>query len=102
MTDTEITALVEWAEATVGDPTADDGCRVCGYPPCDDIHMTLPHRHAYVDPRPIAMLAVIGRQLLDERDALKRDYEVLAMQLRLRTEALAEQLDPACYLPAND
>lgn len=101
MTNAEITEIVEWAESTAGEPTADDGCRTCGYAPCDAVHLTLPHRHAYVDPRPLAMLALVGRQLLDERDAavlkrtrdvfaLKCDNESLATQLRLRTSALAD------------
>jgi len=101
MTDAEIIKLVERAETTAGEPTADDGCHTCGYPPCDAVHLTLPHRHAYVDPRPLAMLALIGRQLLDDRDAavlkrtrdvftLKCDNEALTLQLRLRISALAE------------
>ena len=102
MTNAEITALVEWAEASMAaEPTTDVGCRTCGYPPCDAVRLTLPHRHAYVDPRPLAMLASVGRQLLDARDAavlkrtrdvfaLKCDNEALATQLRLRTSALDE------------
>ena len=101
MAHAEITALIEWAETTVSEPGEADGCRTCGYSPYDAIHLTLPHRHPYVDPRPLAMLATIGRQLLDERDAavrklahetfvLKCDNDSLALQLRLRVKALEE------------
>jgi len=101
MTDAEITALVEWAETSTNEPARNANCCTCDHPPCATVLPPMPNQHSYGDQRPLALLALVGRHLLDARAAaslkstkdvfaLKCDNKSLELQLRLRTRALAE------------